>query len=128
MKAQDFYNPFVKLLLRSPLHGLMSGGTLLLTFAGRRSGRPYTTPVSYARDGNSVTLITNRQHGWWRNLRGGAPVQARLKGRDLSGTARVVEAGPAAVLAAVQTVYRGIPPARAAQLVPEAVLIAIELD
>ena len=40
-------NPVVKVILRSPLHGLMSRNTILLEFKGRKSGKIYSTPVSY---------------------------------------------------------------------------------
>ena len=37
-------NPIMKGLLRSPLHGLMSGSLMLITYAGRKTGKPYTIP------------------------------------------------------------------------------------
>jgi len=36
-------------VLRSPLHPMMSGKYLLLSFTGRKSGRRYTTPVAYLK-------------------------------------------------------------------------------
>lgn len=57
MKPSDLYNPLVALVLKSPMHPLMSGSTMLLTFAGRKSGKQYTTPISYAREGNVITLM-----------------------------------------------------------------------
>jgi hypothetical protein len=47
MRWQKLYNPIVSWLLRSPLQGLMSSSTMLITFAGRKSGKTYTTPVNY---------------------------------------------------------------------------------
>ena len=52
-------NPTVGAILRSPLHGVMSGSLLLLTFTGRRSGRRITTPVGYQREGDTLRLLTN---------------------------------------------------------------------
>lgn len=103
---QRFYNPLVIRLLRSPLHALMSGSVLLLTFEGRRSGRSYTTPVSYIRDGEGVLLVGARDHSWWKNLRGGAPVRLRIGGRDEEGVAEVLEGASAelALLAMLQAV------------------------
>ena len=54
-------NPLVRALLRSPAHRVMSRGVLLLTYTGRRSGRRYALPV-----------------------------QLRLAGRELHGTAQVL--------------------------------------
>lgn len=128
MKFSDVYNPVVKSILCSPLHPLMSGGTMLLTFSGRKSGKRYTTPISYALDGRTITLITNRRHGWWRNLQGGAVVTARVKGQDLPGTAQVLAANETVLVAAMEKVYRGIPKEKAMQLAPEVMLIKIALN
>jgi len=84
------FNAFVKLLLRSPLHGLM-GGVMLITVTGRRSGRLITTPVQFVRDGDDVLVTSDRRRKWWRNLRGGAAVTIRLKGEQLSGRGDVTD-------------------------------------
>ena len=128
MKASDLYNPMVKLILHSPLHPLMSSGTMLLTFTGRKSGRQYTTPISYAREGDTITLITNRKHGWWRNLQSEKPVTARVKGKDLPGKARIVAANEAALVAAMEKVYPNIPKEKATQLASEVMLVKIALN
>lgn len=76
------------MVLRSPAHRLMSRKYALISFAGRRSGRRYTTPVAYVREGNRVSLSTDS--AWWRNLSGGAPVELRLKGKVVSGVGTVI--------------------------------------
>ena len=38
-------NPIVRLILRSPLHRLVSGSILLITYQGRKSGKTYTLRV-----------------------------------------------------------------------------------
>jgi deazaflavin-dependent oxidoreductase (nitroreductase family) len=83
-------NPFMKLILRSPLHGLVSGSIMLITFTGRKSGKLYTTPVGYTREGDILTFFSYRARTWWRNLRGGAAVTVRLKGHDQGGTADAI--------------------------------------
>jgi len=85
-----FFNAFVKLLLRSPLHGLM-GSVMLITVTGRKSGRLITTPVQFVRDGADLLVTSDRGRKWWRNLRGGAPVTVRLKGEELSGRGEVTD-------------------------------------
>ena len=74
--------------LWSPMHGSLSKSVMLITFTGRKSGRVYTTPVSYVRDGNKVTAFTHSP--WVCNLRDGAPVTLRLQGQDVRGTAQVI--------------------------------------
>ena len=91
MRPRKLYNPIAVAILRSPLHGLMSNSVMLLTYRGRRSGRAFTTPISYVRDGEDLLAVASRDHAWWRNLRGGAPVRVRLRGRELRGTGRLLE-------------------------------------
>jgi hypothetical protein len=76
-------------LLKSPLHGLLSKSLLLLRFSGRKSAKRYELPVSYVQDGKSI-LIASRAK-WWKNLRGGAPVELRLRGQDVPAQASVAD-------------------------------------
>ncbi len=91
MRLQKLYNPVVASILRSPLHGLMSKSVMLRTYRGRRSGRSITTPISYVQDGKDLLAVASRDHAWWKNLRGGAPVRVRLRGRQLEGTGGTFE-------------------------------------
>ena len=96
MTLQSLGNPFVRVILHSPLHGLLSGSLLLVTYTGRRSGRTFTIPVMFAEVGADLVVYVggSREKVWWRNLRGGAPVQVRRQGRKLAGTATVVVGDP----------------------------------
>jgi hypothetical protein len=78
----------VRAVLRSPLHGLLSGSLPLVTYTGRKSGRTFTIPVMYVEDADGILVYVGRsaEKVWWRDLRGGAPVGVRLCGRDLRGT------------------------------------------
>jgi hypothetical protein len=82
-------NPLVRALLRSPAHGLVSSHLALITVTGRRSGRTYTFPVGYHREGDLVTIGIDwpERKRWWRNLREPAPVELRLAGERRTGTA-----------------------------------------
>ncbi|HNP71746.1 MAG TPA: nitroreductase/quinone reductase family protein [Kouleothrix sp.] len=84
-----FMNKLIGVVLRSPLHGLVSKDLLLLTFTGRKSGASITTPVTYTRSGERLLVFTGSP--WWKNLRGGAPVTLRLRGRVVRATAEVSE-------------------------------------
>jgi deazaflavin-dependent oxidoreductase (nitroreductase family) len=89
-------NPFVSLILRSPLHGWMSQSILLVTYQGRKSGKKYTLPVQYVRSGDCLYIIPGAagQKTWWRNLRGGAPVQVLVDGRLKQAQAEVLTGEP----------------------------------
>ena len=87
-------NPLVRLILRSPLHKLMSETLLLITYLGRKTGMEYSLPVQYVQTGNSVYILPGmpEQKTWWRNLKETAPVQLTLRGQTLAGNAVVLKA------------------------------------
>jgi hypothetical protein len=87
-------NRFVKPILTSPLHPLLSGRVMLLSYTGRTSGRTYTTPVGYFAWGDG-TLLSFSSSGWWRSLRDGRTVRLRLRGRWVDAFP-VVEESPEA--------------------------------
>ncbi len=86
-------NPIVRFILRSPLHGLLSGSVLLITCTGRKSGREYTLPVQYARDNNTIYIVPGNaeKKTWWRNLFSCPTVKLRLAGKVRSGKAVILE-------------------------------------
>lgn len=92
-------NPFVRLILRSPLHPLMSKNVMLVSFSGRKSGREYHVPTNFHREGDGLLVTSFRERTWWRNLRG-APVTLLLQGKEVAGRAQVIE-DPAGVAAAL---------------------------
>jgi deazaflavin-dependent oxidoreductase (nitroreductase family) len=92
-------NPFVRLLLRSPLHGMLSAALLLITYHGRKSGKEYTLPVQYVQDDHVIYIVSGEpeQKTWWRNLRGGTPVRLLLAGRTFTGKANILAVDAEAV-------------------------------
>lgn len=72
-------NDFMSWVLRSPLHGMLSNGMMLITVTGCKTGKKYTTPVGYYRENGYLWVITNRNRTWWKNLRGGTEVSLLLK-------------------------------------------------
>jgi deazaflavin-dependent oxidoreductase (nitroreductase family) len=65
------------------------GSTLaLISVTGRRTGRTYTIPVGYDRQGGTVVVLTKRFRIWWRNLQDNPQVELRLAGRTLRAPAR----------------------------------------
>ncbi len=82
---------------------------MLITFTGRNSGRQFTTPVRYFRDGETVRSFTSAESQWWRNLRGGADVVLRIEGRDAPYHATAVQNDPEEVRKRLQH-YLGLFP------------------
>jgi deazaflavin-dependent oxidoreductase (nitroreductase family) len=88
-------NPFVRSILRSPLHRMLSTAVLLISYQGRKSGKTHTLPVNYVQDGNTIYIVPGmpEQKTWWRNLRGGAQVTLTLKGKIVPGLAQLLQGG-----------------------------------
>ncbi len=97
-------------MLRSPLHGIVSEGIMLITVTGRKSGKSYTLPVSYAQEGNDVMCSTDRVgRNWWKNLRGGGDVTLRLRGKNVTGHATVIEDDQEAIADGIRTMLKHVP-------------------
>ena len=90
-------NRAMRLLLRSPLHPLVSRSLMLISFKGRVTGRTYTTPVRYVRDGEKIRCYTSRDARWWPNLKHEPTVVLRIRGRDVRCSASVIDDDPATV-------------------------------
>ncbi len=65
-------NGIPAMLPRSPLPGLTSGSTLIITSVGRKRGNKNTIQVVYLHDRDKAAMTIDSP--WWKNLRGKAPV------------------------------------------------------
>jgi hypothetical protein len=104
-------NPVVAWLLRSPLHRLLDWGLMLVTVTGRRSGRVYTIPVGYQRDGDALVVLVSKpsRKQWWRNYRERRPIGVWTRGRAARGHAVVVAPGSPAFRDAIERTLRRVP-------------------
>jgi deazaflavin-dependent oxidoreductase (nitroreductase family) len=100
-------NRSMKFILSSPMHAMVSKTALLITFTGRKSGKTYTTPVSYSQSGDQVTIFTHAT--WWKNLRDSAPVSLRIRGQEFQGLAEPVAEDKQAVAAGLSAHLRKVP-------------------
>lgn len=90
-KPPAWANSFMKWVLHTPgLRAMVGREVALLGFTGRRTGQNYTIPVSYQRDGDTVTVVTKKVRKWWRNFETPAEVELRLAGLMYSGRAEVI--------------------------------------
>ena len=105
-------NPFVRFIIRSPFHRMMSDNVLLITCRGKKSGRSYTLPVNYAQVGNTLYIVPGRpeQKTWWRNLCGGAPVTLTLHGKTMCGSALVLQGDIEGTAEALRHYLKRFPP------------------
>ena len=90
-----WFNPLITFLLKTPiLHGMVSNSMMLVTITGRKSGKTFSTPVSYVQNENILITLSQRKRKWWRNLRGGAPVELRLRGKQRQARGEALEKVP----------------------------------
>ncbi|WP_374104884.1 nitroreductase/quinone reductase family protein [Nocardia sp. MH4] len=84
-------NAGVVALTEAPVVGKLLGKAFAqVSYVGRRSGRTFSTPVSYRRSGDEyvigVAMPDKKQ--WWRNFLGeGGPITLRIDGVDKAGHA-----------------------------------------
>jgi len=107
-------NDFMAWVLRSPFHGMLSDGMMLITVTGRKTGKQYTTPVGFYREGGYLWVITRRKGTWWRNLQGGAQVDLLMKRKPVRAFADVEQEEQA--VAARMPEYLGHIPMAAKQM------------
>ncbi len=82
-------NPVVGWLLASRLHWLISFQLVLLEVVGRRTGKIYKIPVSYASDSGEWVCLTLSSNLWWRNLEPAGKVGVFYRGRRRAAGVRV---------------------------------------
>jgi hypothetical protein len=92
-------NPLVRMLLGSPLHGVLDDSFLVLHLTGRKTGRRYDIPVGYVDMEGKLAVVTVAR--WRVNLRGGADVEVTLRGRRRPAHA-LLEEDPASVAVSYQ--------------------------
>jgi deazaflavin-dependent oxidoreductase (nitroreductase family) len=123
----------MQLLLRSPLHRLLSSHLLLLSFADAKSGRRRTLPIAYARHGGRLVLVAGHagEKRWWRSFREEAPVRVRVAGVERAARARVLPAESEEAADALAA-YRAAVPHAARGLVGgddgDVAVVVVEID
>lgn len=86
---KNIINPTIKLVLKSPLHRLLSNGLALITFTGRKTGKQFSTPAAYHwLDDNTIMFMTRSP--WWKNFQNGETIQLRVKGKTYSATPELI--------------------------------------
>jgi deazaflavin-dependent oxidoreductase (nitroreductase family) len=71
---------------------LFGASVLLLTTTGRKSGKLYTTPLTYLKDGEDLVIIASNNGAdsdpnWWRNLKSHPSAMVQVGARQTEATA-----------------------------------------
>lgn len=94
---KPWMNATMRAMLRTPgVRSLLGRLFALITVTGASTGRRYTTPIQYVRDGDDFLVLSQVHRTWWRNLRTRPEVELEVAGRTIAATATIAE-GEAAV-------------------------------
>ncbi|WP_395309660.1 hypothetical protein V4U86_02155 [Mycobacterium sp. AMU20-3851] len=102
-------NPTLKLVLKTPLGGLI-GDFMLVSFTGRKTGRRYATPVSAHRLDGALYVLLEAQ--WKYNFRDGADAQVSYRGKTTTMRGELIS-DPAAVAALAERIATSYGPKKA---------------
>jgi len=72
-------NPILSFLLRTPLAGPARTQLMVLSFTGRKTGRPYSIPLSAHVIDNDLYALSGA--AWKQNFQGGAPAEVVYDGK-----------------------------------------------
>jgi hypothetical protein len=98
----------MRAVLSLPFPTPLSRNLMLVRYTGRKTGRVYRQPLSYARDGEA--LLTPGGGRWTLNMEGGRPVRIRLRGRDVPARPELVRE-PTEVERLLDVIVQENPPA-----------------
>ena len=82
-------NPILRRLLRTPIAGAARQQLMVLSFKGRKSGRPYSVPVTAHQIDNALYALTGAP--WKLNFRGGAPAEVLHNGKTTTMRGELIE-------------------------------------
>ena len=94
VKVLRLANPFVRAILGSRAHRLLSGTLVVVEYRGHWSGRVFRIPLRYApmAEGSIVALAVQPERKlWWRSFLTSAPATLDLRGRRVEASGRLVE-------------------------------------
>ena len=77
-------------VLKSPIHWLVSFQLMLLMVIGRKTGRQFEIPVSFAKLDGVYVALTLKANQWWRNLKGGT-CTAVIRGKRVACTIDIID-------------------------------------
>ncbi len=99
MQSQSFrVSPMAKLafkaqmfMLRNNLMGPAGDMILIITVKGRKTGKEYSTPIGYVRDGETIYALNNGGvSNWYKNVLQNPDVILEIKGQRVHAIAQPV--------------------------------------
>lgn len=83
---------FQVFLLRRNWLGPLGDEIMVITTTGRKTGRSFSTPIGYLRDGSSVIALTSRNASdWYKNALKSRQVRLEIKGKTYLAQATPID-------------------------------------
>jgi deazaflavin-dependent oxidoreductase (nitroreductase family) len=77
-------------LLRRGLMGSLDNEIMVITVTGRKSGRQYSTPIGYLRDGETIIALS-RGSNWYKNAVAAGQAQVVIKKHQMDVRVEAVQ-------------------------------------
>lgn len=83
--------PIEKIILKSPLHGLLSDDLALISFTTLESGKQLSFAVAYVKENRIVRALCPRKEKCWKKFSFGSPVALTIRGVSFQGWGEIVK-------------------------------------
>lgn len=100
--------PLEKTILKSPLHGLLSGDLAVISFPDHRTGKLLSFSVEYQKEKRFIRIICSRKENCWQKFIFGSPVEILIRGVTYRGWAEIIE-DPGEILKEWKVLFRHKP-------------------
>ncbi|MBM3136684.1 MAG: hypothetical protein FJZ98_00680 [Chloroflexi bacterium] len=80
-----------KMILKSPLHGLLSKDLAVVSFSDPRTGKHLSFSVEYQKEKRFIRIICSRLETCWNKFIFGSPVEILIHGVAYHGWAELIE-------------------------------------
>ncbi len=87
----DLKQPIRKIILESPLHGLLSEDHALVSFTDHFTGRRLSFSVPYLKEHRIIRVICPKGDKKWRKFIYGAPLRITIQGTQYQGWAEIID-------------------------------------
>jgi deazaflavin-dependent oxidoreductase (nitroreductase family) len=78
-------------MLRHNLMGPVGDMIMIITVKGRKTGKEYSTPIGYVRDGETIYALNNAGYSnWYRNVLQNPEVILEIKGQKFGARAQAI--------------------------------------
>ncbi len=100
-------------LLRQGWIKPLNNSLMVLTLSARKSGKVYSIPITYIRDGDDILAFTlSSGRNWYKNVEAKPDVTLEVQGKKFRAQAQIVDMQDDAAVIAVMEVYQRTMPRR----------------